>query len=139
MKRAHLEKKIIEVLEHNHYCSLATVENGKPKCRYMVLHHEQLQVYLASHRLTHKVEEINKNPNVCVLLGYEIEGSKEVIEIEGTCTVSTSEKLKEKLWNKELEKWFHGVHDPNYFVLKVEPKKIYYISKEREHFIWEKE
>ncbi|MCZ4152206.1 general stress protein, partial [Escherichia coli] len=35
MNRNELEQQIIGALENNPYCSFSTVENGKPKARYM--------------------------------------------------------------------------------------------------------
>ena len=55
-----------------------------------------MNIHLATNRRTHKVEELENNPNVSLLLGYEAGGSKEVVEIEGTCEVTKMKTCAKK-------------------------------------------
>lgn len=138
MDNKQLEQLIIKALDDNKFGSFGTIEAGnKPKVRYMAVFHEGLTIYLATNRKTHKVEELENNPNVFLLLGYESGGSKDVLEVEATALVSKDEGLRSKVWNKELEPWFEGPDDPNYVILELTPTRIEYVGTNKEHGVWE--
>lgn len=64
MDNKQLEQLIIRALDDNKFGSFGTIEEGnKPKVRYMAIFHEDLKIYLATNRKTHKVEELSNNPN----------------------------------------------------------------------------
>jgi len=135
-----LEKKIIKALDENKYGSFGTIEAGnKPKVRYMAVFHDGLKIYLATSRKTHKVVELKDNPNSCLLLGYEAGGSKDLLEIEATVEVTKDESLRDKVWSKELEKWFEGPSDPDYVILELTPTRIEYTGRNKENGVWEKQ
>ncbi|WP_171253308.1 pyridoxamine 5'-phosphate oxidase family protein, partial [Acinetobacter baumannii] len=71
MDRSQLEQKISAVMDKNEVCSFATVEENKPHVRYMVLFHDGLTIYLATSRKTHKVEELEHNPHVHLIVGFD--------------------------------------------------------------------
>ena len=133
-----LEKKIIEVLQDNPYCSFGTVENNRPKVRYMALFHDGLQLHLATSRKTHKVEELENNPNVFLLVGFDGKMGREVVSIEGTGSVTKDDSLREKVWSKELERWFSGPDDPDYVILDITPERIELTSPDMDTQVWEK-
>ena len=133
-----LEKKIIEVLQDNPYCSFGTVENNRPKVRYMALFHDGLQLHLATNRKTHKVEELENNPNVFLLVGFDGKMGREVVSIEGTGSVTKDDSLREKVWSKELERWFSGPDDPDYVILDITPDRIELTSPDMDTQVWEK-
>ncbi|MGF7049006.1 general stress protein 26 [Paenibacillus sp. DS2015] len=138
LDRTRMEQEIVKALDHNKVCTFATIEGNKPKQRYMVLFNEGLSLHLATNRQTHKVEELEENPHVSLLVGYEIGGSKDVIEIEGTCAICKDEGIREKVWNPDLEKWFTGRNDPNYVVLNITPHRIEYTgqNKDNDKRVW---
>ena len=138
MDKSQLEQNIIKALDANPYCAFATVEGSKPKVRYMALYHEGLQLHLATDRKTHKVEELQENPHVFILAGYEAGGSKEVLEIQGTAELTKNDRLRKDLWNDDLKQWFNGPEDPDYMVLDIDPYRIEYTPQGGERFIWEK-
>jgi general stress protein 26 len=124
MNNNNLKEKVESMLDHSNQGTLATVEHNRPHSRYMTFHHEGLTLYTATSKETHKVEEIEHNPNVHILLGYEGKGYGDgYLEIEGTATIREDE-IKTKLWNEKMGKWFDGPNDPNYIVLEVDPSLI---------------
>ncbi|ANE45198.1 general stress protein [Paenibacillus swuensis] len=138
MGQSNLERKIIKAMDNNPIGSLATVEGKLPRNRYMMLFHDGLTVYMATDKKTHKVEELEENPNVHLLFGME----KEIVSLEGTCTISDDKDLRHKLWNKEFENWYSGPDDPDYVVLVVEPSRIEYSLNSEENTemeVWEAE
>ncbi|MHA6532274.1 pyridoxamine 5'-phosphate oxidase family protein [Paenibacillus sp. BAC0078] len=139
MDNRELEQAIIKALDDNKFGSFGTIEAGnKPKVRYMAVFHEGLQIYLATSRKTHKVEELKDNPHAFLLLGYEQGGGKDVLEIEATAAVTKDEGLRSKVWNKELEKWFKGPDDPDYVILELMPARIEYLGKNKENGVWQR-
>jgi general stress protein 26 len=125
MTNSELKEKVLKILQENKVGTLASVQQGKPHSRYMTFFHEGLTLYTATSKETHKVEEIEKNPFVHILLGYDGEGfGDSFLEIEGKAAVDDSAEMKNKLWNEYLEKWFKGPDDPSYIVLHIEPSLI---------------
>ncbi|MDU0414612.1 pyridoxamine 5'-phosphate oxidase family protein [Bacillus paralicheniformis] len=125
MDQQQLKNKVLDILDHHKIGSLATVESGKPHSRYMTFFHDGLTLYTPTSDETHKAEEIDNNPNVHVLLGYNGEGLGDAyLEITGTAKLNHSKDLKDKIWDEKLERWFDGKDDPNLTVLEIEPSEI---------------
>ena len=128
-----LKTEILNILKENKTGTLATVKNNKPHTRYMTFYNKELTLYTPTGKDTYKVEEIDQNPNVHILIGYTGEGIGDTfLEIEGTAKIDDSQETKDQLWNEEISKWFDGPNDPNYIVLKIAPSTIRYMNKEEE-------
>ncbi|AHV95258.1 pyridoxamine 5'-phosphate oxidase family protein [Paenibacillus sabinae] len=140
MDNNELEQRIIKALDDNTFGSFGTIEAGaKPKVRYMAVFHEGLNLYLATDRKTHKVEELQTNPNVFLLLGYEAGGSKDILGIEARASVTKDGSLRQKIWNKDLERWFKGPEDPDYIILELSSTRIEYTGTDGNYEVWEKQ
>ncbi|CAM4208797.1 MULTISPECIES: pyridoxamine 5'-phosphate oxidase family protein [Paenibacillus] len=138
MNNNELEQTILKALDDNKFGSFGTIEAGnKPKVRYMAVFHDGLNIYLATNRKTHKVEELQENPNAFLLLGYEQGGGRDVLEIEARASVTKDDSLRSKVWNKSLEEWFKGPDDPDYVILELTPTRIEYMGKNKEHGVWQ--
>ena len=115
----------LKILNDNMIGTMATVQQNKPHSRYMTFFNEDFILYTATSKQTHKVEELQKNPNTHILIGYDGKGfGDSFLEIEGTVIESDDESLKEKVWNKALEGWFDGPEDPSLLILKITPTQI---------------
>jgi general stress protein 26 len=91
----------------------------------MTFSNEDLTLLTPTSEETHKAEEIEANPNVHVLLGYDDQGLGDAyVEIAGTATFNNSKEAKEKIWSDKLETWFNGKDDPNLVVLEIKPDNI---------------
>ncbi|WP_261134857.1 pyridoxamine 5'-phosphate oxidase family protein [Bacillus sp. Marseille-Q3570] len=122
MAQKDLKEKVLSVLDRSKFGTLATVKNNKPHSRYMTFHHDGLTLYTPTDKDTHKAEEIDENPNVHILLGYNGDGLGDAyVEVEGKAVIKKDGGLKEKLWTSHMEKWFEGPDDPNYIVLEIQP------------------
>ncbi|AKO93493.1 pyridoxamine 5'-phosphate oxidase family protein [Priestia filamentosa] len=120
-----VKEKIAKVLENNKIGTLATIEGNKPNSRYMTFFNDDLTLYTPTSKETHKTEEIEKNSNVHILLGYDGKGlGDSYVEIEGTAEIYEDQKMKNELWEDEFEHWFDGKDDPNYIILKITPSQI---------------
>ncbi|MBL4987432.1 pyridoxamine 5'-phosphate oxidase family protein [Bacillus safensis] len=130
MSQEELKQKVLNLLDEQKVGTLATVEQDKPHTRYMTFFHEGLTLYTPTSKETHKAEEIEKNPNVHILIGYSGEGFGDTYaEIAGTATLTDDPELIDRLWSDEMEKWFKGKEDPNLVILKIEPTSIRYMNE----------
>lgn len=120
-----VKEKIAKVLENNKIGTLATIEGNRPNSRYMTFFNDDLTLYTPTSKETHKTEEIEKNSNVHILLGYDGKGfGDSYVEIEGIAEIYEDQKMKNELWEDEFEHWFDGKDDPNYIILKITPSQI---------------
>ena len=130
MSQEELKQKVLNLLDEQKVGTLATVEQDNPHTRYMTFFHEGLTLYTPTSKETHKAEEIEKNPNVHILIGYSGEGFGDTYaEIAGTATLTDDRELIDRLWSDEMEKWFKGKEDPNLVILKIEPTSIRYMNE----------
>ncbi|MCY7537820.1 pyridoxamine 5'-phosphate oxidase family protein [Bacillus pumilus] len=130
MSQEELKQKVLHLLDEQKVGTLATVEQDKPHTRYMTFFHEGLTLYTPTSKETHKADEIEKNPNVHILIGYSGEGFGDTYaEIAGTATLTDDPELIDRLWSEEMEKWFKGKDDPNLVILKIDPTSIRYMNE----------
>ncbi|MCM3412230.1 pyridoxamine 5'-phosphate oxidase family protein [Metabacillus sp. YM-086] len=125
-----LKNKLLEVVQNHKVGTLATISQNKPFSRFMLFFNEDLVLYTATNKDTHKVEDINTNPNVHILLGNDCNGWDDpYVEVEGTVMVEESKELKERFWNEHLKNWIPSADDPNYMLLKISPSSYRYFEK----------
>ncbi|KIL48691.1 pyridoxamine 5'-phosphate oxidase family protein [Jeotgalibacillus campisalis] len=133
MNQHELKDKVLSLLEQNKIGTLSTVKNNKPHSRYMTFFNDGLVLHTPTNRETHKAEEVDENPFVHILLGYDGEGyGDSYLEIEGTAVIRDSADLKEKLWSDRFSNWFEGPDDPEYIVLEIEPTTIRLMNSNEE-------
>ena len=125
MSQNQIKEKVLNIIRDHKIGVLSSVENNKPHSRYMTFFNDELTLYTPTSGKTEKIDEIEKNPNVHILIGYDNEGlGDSYLEISGTSKISDSQELKDKLWNESFEKWFEGPKDPNYLILQIKPESI---------------
>jgi general stress protein 26 len=113
--------------EEDFLCALATVgEDGRPRVRYMKgVIDEQLTIRCPTFLATHKVEDIACCDAVSLTCG-DTDSSHPGSYFQITARASISHELadRQQAWTSRLEKWFNGVEDPNYAVVRIEPVRI---------------
>ncbi|MGG0411254.1 pyridoxamine 5'-phosphate oxidase family protein [Peribacillus simplex] len=125
MSQNQLKEKVLNIIRDHKIGVLSSVENNKPHSRYMTFFNDELTLYTPTSGKTEKIDEIEKNPNVHILIGYDNEGlGDSYLEISGTSKINDSQELKDKLWNESFEDWFEGPNDPNYIILQIKPESI---------------
>ncbi|MGP4069679.1 pyridoxamine 5'-phosphate oxidase family protein [Halobacillus sp. B29] len=126
MNQEELKKKIYNVMDQHKVGTLATVKDNKPHARYMTFSNdEDFTFFTPTDRDTHKAEEIEENPHVHILLGYEGEGYGDTyLEVQGQAKIRDDQKMKDWLWSEQMERWFSGKGDPDYIVLEIMPESI---------------
>ncbi|MEI4789654.1 pyridoxamine 5'-phosphate oxidase family protein [Bacillus sp. FJAT-53060] len=130
MSQEELKQKVLNLLDEQKVGTLATVEQDQPHTRYMTFFHDGLTLYTPTSKETHKVDEIEKNPNVHILIGYTGEGFGDTYaEITGTATLTDDQELIDRIWSEDMEKWFKGKDDPNLVILKIDSTSIRYMNE----------
>lgn len=125
MSQTELKNKILEIFDSHHVGTLSTIKDEKPHSRFMTFFHDELTLMTPTSRKTHKVEDVEQNHNVHVLLGYDGEGWHDrYVEVQGTVSIDDSKETKEKLYKGEIKNWFDSPDDPNYIVLRITPETI---------------
>lgn len=125
MENQELKNRILNVLSETKVGSLSTVKNNKPHSRYMTFYHEGLTLHTATSKDTYKVEEIEKNPFVHILIGYEGDGMGDAyLEIQGKAVIREDQALKDKYFNEKMKKWIKSSTDPDYIILEITPDLI---------------
>ncbi|WP_249596480.1 pyridoxamine 5'-phosphate oxidase family protein [Peribacillus frigoritolerans] len=125
MSQNQIKEKVLNIIRDHKIGVLSSVENNKPHSRYMTFFNDDLTLYTPTSGKTEKIDEIEKNPNVHILIGYDNEGlGDSYLEISGTSKINDSQDLKDKLWNESFEQWFEGSKDPNYLILQIKPESI---------------
>jgi general stress protein 26 len=120
-----LKQKVNELMEHHGVGTLATIRDSKPYTRFMDFIHDDLTLYTATNRNTHKVEDILRNPFVHILIGNEDNSwHQSYLEIEARAELTDDPTLKQRCWDDHLKEWLQGPDDPNYVVLKLNAEKI---------------
>lgn len=128
-----LKAKVIKIISEHTTGVLSTVENNKPHSRYMTFYNDGLTLFSPTNLDTEKKEEIENNPAVSVLLGYEEKGlSDAYVEMKGTASISDSQNLKRKFWDETFTKWFDGPDDPNYVFLEIQPETVRILNMQGE-------
>ncbi len=125
MNQDQLKQRIAEIMDENKTGVLSTVENHQPYARYMTFVYKDMTLYTPTNKETYKTEEIEKNKNVHVLLGYQGEGfGDEYVEVTGNAEIRDDKNLIEELWFEDLDNWFEGKDDPKLIFLEIKPERV---------------
>ena len=120
-----LKQQVVKIISNHRTGILSSIENNKPHSRYMTFYNDGLTLFTPTQMDTEKTEEIEKNPAVSVLLGYEEKGQSDAyVEVLGTSTITDSQALKKQYWDESFNKWFDRPEDPNYVFLQIQPKTV---------------
>ena len=130
MDKQELKGKIIGVIESSRLGSVATIKDGKPWVRYMVIHHgENLDCYTTAFASSRKIEQIKKDNNIHLTIGGDPNDfKKSYLNIQAKAQIMDDLETKTKYWSDELKQFFTGPDDPNYVVIKISPEVIEYTA-----------
>ena len=130
MKTEELKNKILKVLNEYPIGAVATMKDGKPWVRYMVMKPgDDLALFSTSFASARKVGQIKKNSTINVAFGADRKNWMiPYINVDGTAEVLTDIETKKKCWDDHLKQFFKGPEDPNYVVIKVIPESIEYMN-----------
>ena len=130
MGKEELKQKIIELVNTAQLGTVATVTHNKPWARYMVIRHdEELSFYTSTFAHSRKVEQIQNNNNIHVVIGGDPHNWKApYLQIEARAELLSDPQKKGKYWEDMLTQYFTGPQDPNFIVIKILPTLIEYVD-----------
>ncbi len=125
-----LKSKIVDVLRRSMLASVATVKDGKPWVRYMVVSQGSgLSLWTTTFAQSRKVQEIKKNKNIDLIIGGDEKNFQApYLNIKATAEVLTDIETKKKYWNDMLKSWYSGPEDPNLSIIIISPQVIEYMG-----------
>jgi general stress protein 26 len=128
MSNEELKGKIMEVFRTSPMASFATIKDGKPWVRYVMVHvKDNLDIFFTSFKGSRKVEQIQSTPYCHITLGGDPKDfTKPYVQVAGKAEVSEEPALKKEFWNDYLAKMFKGPDDPNYIIVKMKPEYFEY-------------
>lgn len=127
MSSESLKERIAEVLKLNRIGVLSNIKDNRPYARYMTFHHEGFTLFTPTAEDTHKVEDIEDNPYVHILLGYEErERGEAFIEVEAEAEIATNPDDRKKAWSEKVAEKYSGPEDERFIVLVCRPTVIRY-------------
>jgi len=118
-----IEEQIRLVLDRASVGTLYTVHEGNPYGRYMTFRSDGATLYTVTDKYSVKLMDIEKNPNVHVLLGYQPGTEHNYLAFEGQVTDVIDDHLRIKMRN-----FFRLVFQKDateITLLKIEPSVIY--------------
>ncbi|MFA6079025.1 MAG: pyridoxamine 5'-phosphate oxidase family protein [Candidatus Omnitrophota bacterium] len=135
MEKDALKDRILDVIKGAHLATLATISEGKPAARYMVIHQDDgLNLYTVTFANSRKVKQISQNNNVYVLIGGEPKNYQApYVNIQATAGVLSDPETKKRCWSESLKSYFSGPEDPNYVVIKITSQVIEYMAPNAHH------
>ncbi|MDP3563516.1 MAG: pyridoxamine 5'-phosphate oxidase family protein [Methanoregula sp.] len=122
-----LKEKILDVIEGQHPAAVATVADGLPAVRFMVLAGlPDLTFVGATMKNTHKVAELRKNPHAAISIWSGKEFSDPYVEIKAKGKVHEDLATKKRYWNPMFEQYFKSVDNPDFVVLIFTADEVTY-------------
>ena len=134
MNQEELKQHIKEILKDHKVGTLATVKNNKPHSRFMTFwNDENLTLFTPTSNETYKAGEIEENPFVHIIIGYEGNGPGDsFLEIQGQAQIRSDEQIRDWIWNDEMERWFSSKDDEELIVLEIFPETIRLMNDSKE-------
>ena len=133
MERENLRKKILRVIEESKLAAVATIRNGKPWVRYMVIfpkHANLSLLYASTFAGSRKIEDLKHNKYLHITVGgypNPTEWDKPYVNIQATAEIADDAETKKEYWHEAFQQVFSGPSDPKYVIVKIFPQTITYM------------
>jgi len=135
-----LKEKILDVIEGPHPAAVATVADGLPAVRFMVLSGFPDMTFVGgTMKGTHKVAELKKNPHAAISIWSGKEFTDPYVEIKAKGEVHEDLATKKRYWNPMFEQYFKSIDNPDFVVLKFIAEEVtYHEPKMMEQEVWKR-
>lgn len=124
-----LKEKILEVTKGPHAVAIATLDNGLPSVRFMILFgFDDLTFVGGTGKPSPKVAQLKKNANASLAIWSCREYTDPYVRIRAKGTVHEDLATKKKYWNPMFEQYFKSVDNPDFVILKFTADEIEYVA-----------
>jgi general stress protein 26 len=125
-----LKEKILAVTGGPHVAAVATVDNGKPAVRFMVLNgFDDMTFVGGTMKTTRKVAQLQKNPEASVSIWSGKEFSDPYVVMKGRGEIHEDLATKKKYWNPMFETYFKTFDNPDFVIVKFVASEIEYVAE----------
>jgi general stress protein 26 len=130
MENEILKNKIVDVLKRSVLAAVATVKDGKPWVRYMVvMQGNGLTLWTTTFAQSRKIQDIKKNNNIDLIIGGDEKNYRApYLNVRATAEVFTDIATKKLFWNEMLKSYYSGPEDPNLAIIVISPQVIEYMG-----------
>ncbi|WP_102347617.1 pyridoxamine 5'-phosphate oxidase family protein [Bacillus sp. Marseille-P3661] len=128
MEQQTIKDEILRILTEHKVGTLCTIKGNQPFARYMIFRNDGFSLYTVTSKKTEKIQDILSNNNVHILLGFQGSHGKPFIDMTAIATIQDDDHTKERFWHDNFRKYLKGPDDPNYIVIRCEPKFIRLIN-----------
>jgi general stress protein 26 len=130
MENEILKNKIVDVLKRSVLAAVATIKDGKPWVRYMVVTPGSgLSLWTTTFTQSRKIKEIQNNKNIDLIIGGDEKNfTAPYLNVRATAEIFTDIETKKKYWNDMLKSYYSGPEDPNLAIIVISPQVIEYMS-----------
>lgn len=132
MEQSRALERIEEILRESKTGVLSTAKNNVPNARYMWFYNDGLTLYAKTSDQSPKYDELDENPEVHVLLGFNDTENHAFVEINGRAERINNQETIDWLWEKKDEKFFGSKENPHLKVLKITPSAIKIMNDNQE-------
>jgi general stress protein 26 len=123
------EQKIVSIMKDNSlHAYLATCDGDQPRVRPVSpIVQEDMSIWITTYRTSRKVQQIQKNPKICLAFVEQPTGDKAAIVI-GEAKIIPNIAEKERVWKlATFDPWEHYPNGPDsdeFCLLKIVIKRI---------------
>ncbi|HMK16502.1 MAG TPA: pyridoxamine 5'-phosphate oxidase family protein [Methanomicrobiales archaeon] len=124
-----LKENILKVIGGMHPAAIATIDQGKPAVRFMVLWGlDDMTLFGATMKTSRKVAQLRKNPVVSIAIWSGKEYTDPYVTIQAKGEVREDLPTKKQYWTPMMEQYFQKVDNPDFVVLVFTASEIEYIQ-----------
>lgn len=133
-----LRQKILEVIGGPRTAAVATLDNGLPAVRFMLLVGlPDMTLVGATKKSSRKIQQLKKNPDVSIAMWSGKEFTDPYVEIRARASIHEDPGTKKRYWHPAFLPYFTSVDSPESVILKFVPSEIsYYIPSAGRREIW---
>ena len=127
MEKSKVKDIIMEAIKGGNTASMATIKDGKPWVRYIACHRmgDTMSLYCSTSIHSRKIEQIKKDPNVHITMGWnEAEMKGPYLQIAAKAVIKTDRETREKCWLPEYAMFFKTPDNPHYCIIEFVPEYI---------------
>jgi general stress protein 26 len=113
--------------DNDFLCALATTgADGRPHVRFMKgVIDDQLVIRCPTFASSRKVQDIDRCADVSLTCGdTDARQPGSYFQMSARARISREIEDRAAAWTSRLERWFGGIGDPNYVVVRIEPIRI---------------
>lgn len=121
-----LKKKIKDLLPNPTMGSFASIKDGKPWVRYVMINtKDNLDIFFTTHKRSRKVAQLQNDPWCHITAGGDPKNFMHpYLQITGKAYIIEDLAVKKEFWHDFLATMFTGPDDPDYVIIKVVPEEI---------------